>query len=158
MKAKVRQLLYEHVLQLGAGYFEQRRSGDAVLALVDGVEQLDPFFCQYLPQLVVAGLTPVLIFGFMAFLDLPTALVFLIAALLTLVAPAAFHKLNSSASIGFRRAQASTASRHCRSELPASLPARTTLVASRFRSHSHGARVVSSKSLISKIRRPSGAA
>ena len=109
MKARVRGLLYDHVLQLGAGYFDQRRSGDAVLALVDGVEQLDPFFGQYLPQLVVAGLAPVLIFGFMAFLDVRTALVFLIFALLTLVAPAAFQKLNSSASMRFRRAQASTA-------------------------------------------------
>jgi ATP-binding cassette, subfamily C, bacterial CydCD len=109
MKARVRALLYDHVLQLGAGYFDQRRSGDAVLALVDGVEQLDPFFGQYLPQLIVAGLAPVLIFGFMVFLDLRTALVFLVFALLTLLAPAAFHRLNSSASVGFRRAQASTA-------------------------------------------------
>ena len=36
MKAQVRALLYDHVLRLGAGYFDQRRTGDAVLALVDG--------------------------------------------------------------------------------------------------------------------------
>src|SRR5919198_925326 len=105
MKARVRGRLYEHVLQLGAGHFDQRRSGDAVLALVDGVEQLDQFFGQYLPQLVVAALTPLLIFGFMAFLDLPTATIFLVFALLTLLLPAAFHRWNSSASLGFRRAQ-----------------------------------------------------
>ena len=52
MKAHVRALLYEHVLRLGAGHFDQRRTGDAVLALVDGVEQLDQFFGQYLPQLL----------------------------------------------------------------------------------------------------------
>jgi ATP-binding cassette, subfamily C, bacterial CydCD len=109
MKSKVRGLLYQKVLDLGPGYFDQRRSGEAALVLVDGVEQLDPFFGQYLPQLIVAGLTPVLIFGFMAFLDLSTALVFLIAALLTLIAPMAFHKLNSSASLAFRRAQGATA-------------------------------------------------
>ncbi|MBV9131616.1 MAG: ABC transporter ATP-binding protein, partial [Chloroflexi bacterium] len=109
MKSKVRGLLYQKVLELGPGYFDQRRSGEAALVLVDGVEQLDPFFGQYLPQLIVAGLTPILIFGFMAFLDLRTALVFLVFALLTLVAPMAFHKLNSSASIGFRRAQGATA-------------------------------------------------
>jgi ATP-binding cassette subfamily C protein CydCD len=43
-------LLYDHVLRLGAGYFDQRRTGDAVLALVDGVEQLDQFFGAYLPS------------------------------------------------------------------------------------------------------------
>src|SRR5205823_3598863 len=48
MKARVRGVLYAHVLDLGAGHFDQRRSGDAVLALVDGVEQLDQFFGQYL--------------------------------------------------------------------------------------------------------------
>jgi ATP-binding cassette subfamily C protein CydCD len=109
MKARVRGLLYQQILRLGAGHFDQRRSGDAALALVDGVEQLDPFFGQYLPQLIVAALTPVMIFAFMAFLDLPTAVIFLVFALLTLVTPAAFHKLNSNASLGFRRAQANTA-------------------------------------------------
>src|SRR6266568_5051343 len=109
MKAKVRGLLYEHVLRLGAGHFDQRRTGDAVMALVDGVEQLDAFFGQYLPQLVVAALTPVLIFAFMAFLDLRTAAVFLVFALVTLITPAAFHRWNSHASVGFRRAQSATA-------------------------------------------------
>jgi len=105
MKARVRGQLYERVLQLGAGHFDQRRSGEAVLTLVDGVEQLDQFFGHYLPQLLVAGMTPLLIFGFMAFLDLPTATIFLVFALLTLVAPAAFHRMNSRASMAFRRAQ-----------------------------------------------------
>lgn len=105
LKAQVRGLLYEHVLQLGPGYFDQRRTGDAVLALVDGVEQLDLFFGAYLPQLVVAALTPLIIFVFMSFLDLPTAVIFLVFALLTLITPAAFHRLNSNASLAFRRAQ-----------------------------------------------------
>src|SRR5262250_2550176 len=30
MKTRIRGRLYEHVLQLGAGHFDQRRSGDAV--------------------------------------------------------------------------------------------------------------------------------
>src|SRR6202022_306657 len=92
MKAHVRASLYAYVLELGAGYFDQRRTGDAVLALVDGVEQLDQFFGAYIPQLVVAALTPLIIFVFMSFLDLPTAVIFLVFALLTLVIPAAFHR------------------------------------------------------------------
>jgi ATP-binding cassette subfamily C protein CydCD len=109
MKARVRGIVYAHILQLGAGHFDQRRSGDAALTLVDGVEQLDPFFGQYLPQLIVAALTPVIIFSFMAFLDVQTAAIFLVFALVTLVAPAAFHRLNSTASTAFRHAQADTA-------------------------------------------------
>src|SRR5262249_14378599 len=105
MKVRMRGLLYQHILRLGAGYFDQRRSGDAALALVDGVEQLDQFFGQYLPQLVVAALTPLIVFGFMAVLDLATATIFLLFALLTLLTPAAFHRLNSVSSMAFRRAQ-----------------------------------------------------
>src|ERR1700682_2476493 len=48
MRARGRGVLSEHVLRLGAGHFDQKRTGDAVLALVDGVEQLDQFFGQYL--------------------------------------------------------------------------------------------------------------
>jgi ABC-type transport system involved in cytochrome bd biosynthesis fused ATPase/permease subunit len=54
---------------------------------------------------VVAAFTPVLIFAFMVFLDLPTAVIFLVFALITLVMPALFHRLNSTASLAFRRAQ-----------------------------------------------------
>src|SRR5207237_3866104 len=98
MKVHVRGLLYDKVLQLGAGYFDQRRTGDAVLSLVDGVEQLDAFFGQYLPQLIVAGLTPVVIFAFMALLDVPTAVIFLVFAVATLLLPAVFHRWHSTAS------------------------------------------------------------
>ena len=109
MKARVRATIYEHILELGAGHFDQRRTGDAALTLVDGVEQLDTFFGGYLPQLIVAALTPLLIFGFMAFLDVQTAVIFLVFALLTLIAPAAFHRWNSTASMAHRRAQSATA-------------------------------------------------
>src|ERR1041384_5667792 len=76
MKIRLRSKIYAHVLALGPGPFDQRRTGDVLLSLVEGVEQLETFFGMYLPQLIVAGLTPLIIFGFMAFLDLPTALIF----------------------------------------------------------------------------------
>ena len=56
--ARIRVMLYEHILQLGAGHFDQRRTGEAALTLVDGVEQLDPFFGGYLPQLFIAFFNP----------------------------------------------------------------------------------------------------
>jgi ATP-binding cassette subfamily B protein len=99
MKVRLRRRLYEHVLRLGPGHFDQRRTGDALLSLVEGVEQLDVFFGQYLPQLIIAALTPVIIFGFMAFLDLQTALIYLVFALLTLIAPALFHRANRASSM-----------------------------------------------------------
>ena len=72
---------------LGPAHFVRDRTGDVMLSLVEGVQQLEVYFGQYLPQLFVSALTPVLIFAFVAFLDLPVALVFLVAALVTLLAP-----------------------------------------------------------------------
>jgi ATP-binding cassette subfamily C protein CydCD len=68
------------------------------------VQQLEVYFGQYLPQLFVSALTPVLIFTFVAFLDLPVALVFLITALVTLLAPTLWHAWDSKASLARNRA------------------------------------------------------
>jgi ATP-binding cassette subfamily C protein CydCD len=106
MKIKLRSLLYRHVLTLGPGTFDQRRTGGVLLSLVEGVEMLETFFGQYLPQLLVAALTPLIVFVFVAFLDLPTALVFLAFALFTLVVPSLFHRWNSSSALARRDAYA----------------------------------------------------
>ena len=90
----LRRRLYDQIVTLGPGYAGRQRSGELVLSLVDGVEQLETYFGQYLPQLLVSAITPVLIFAFVAFLDLPVALTLLIAALIALAAPALWHKLS----------------------------------------------------------------
>ena len=75
------------LLALGPGYFDQTRTGDVVMSLVEGVEQLETFFGQYFPQFAIAALTPLLIFAFMAAFDVQTAYVFLAFALFTLILP-----------------------------------------------------------------------
>jgi ATP-binding cassette, subfamily C, bacterial CydCD len=102
----LRRAIYDQVAALGPAHFTQSRTGDVLLCMVEGVQQLEVYFGQYLPQLVVAALTPVLIFGFVAFVDLPVATVYLVAALLTLVAPAAWHRLDSRRSLDRQRAYA----------------------------------------------------
>ena len=91
VQLQIRARLFDQIAALGPGQFGAERSGDVLLTLIDGVEQLETYFGQYLPQLVVAALTPFGIFVFAAFLDLPLASVLLGFALLTLVAPVAFH-------------------------------------------------------------------
>ena len=94
----LRRRLYDQIVTLGPGYAGRQRSGELVLSLVDGVEQLETYFGQYLPQLLVSAITPVLIFAFVAFLDLPVALTLLIAALIALAAPALWHKFDTKKS------------------------------------------------------------
>ena len=91
VQVKLRQRLYDHVIALGPAYFGRERTGATLLTLIDGVEQLETYFGQYLPQLCVAALAPIGIFTFMAFLDLPLAGALFGFALFTLFAPAAFH-------------------------------------------------------------------
>ncbi|MFN8521859.1 MAG: thiol reductant ABC exporter subunit CydC [Chloroflexota bacterium] len=110
IKVRLRTQIYRKVLDLGPGYFDQRRTGTVLLSLVDGVEMLETFFGLYLPQLVVAALTPLFIFAFMAFLDLPTALIFLVFAVFTLVAPGLFHRWNAKSSMSRRDAWAAMGS------------------------------------------------
>ena len=104
IQVSLRGSLHDQIVMLGPSYFEQQRTGDEVLSVVDGVEQLETFFGQYLPQLFTAVLTPVGIFIYLAYLDLPTALIALVFSVITIFAPAAFHRWNRDASIYRREA------------------------------------------------------
>ncbi|MEK9724982.1 MAG: ABC transporter ATP-binding protein, partial [Rhodospirillaceae bacterium] len=90
----IRRLIYAQIVRLGPAHFGLQRTGDVLVSLVDGVEQLETYFGRYLPQLFVAALTPLLIFVFAVQLDWAIALVFTGAALATLVAPMAFHAVD----------------------------------------------------------------
>ncbi len=85
VKAGLHDKLYRHALDLGPGHFDQKRTGDVLLSLGEGVEQLQVFYGQFLPQLVVAAVAPVLIFFLMASFDLVIGLIFLVFALVTLL-------------------------------------------------------------------------
>jgi ATP-binding cassette subfamily B protein len=106
VQATLRRTLYAHVTALGPAHFGRSRTGDVVLSMVEGIQQLEVYFGQYLPQLAVAALTPVLIFAFVAFIDLPVALVTLVAALVTLGAPVLWHRRESRHSLARQKAYA----------------------------------------------------
>jgi ATP-binding cassette subfamily C protein CydCD len=104
VQARLRQTIYDQVVALGPAHFTRSRTGDVLVSMVEGVQQLEVYFGQYLPQLAVAALTPVLIFAFVAALDLPIALVLLGATLVTLLAPALWHRKDSQASLARSKA------------------------------------------------------
>jgi ATP-binding cassette subfamily B protein len=104
VQARLRQAIYDHVVTLGPAHVAGTRTGEIIVSMVEGVTQLETYFGQYLPQLAVAALTPLIIFAFVAFLDLPIALVLLVAALVTLVAPTLQHRRDSRASLARSKA------------------------------------------------------
>ena len=92
VQKRLRRILYDKITSLGPGTVGRQRSGGLTLSMIDGVEQLETYFGQFLPQFLIALLSPLLIFGVVAFIDLPVALVMLGFALVALFAPGLWHK------------------------------------------------------------------
>ena len=88
----LRQRLFDQVVRLGPAYFGLERTGEVLLSVVEGVEQLETWFGQYLPQIFVSALTPFVVFAMMAFVDLPSGCILLAFAMVSLIAPSAFHR------------------------------------------------------------------
>ncbi|MEA2788035.1 MAG: ATP-binding cassette, subfamily bacterial CydCD, partial [Acetobacteraceae bacterium] len=90
--------LFDKIIALGPAWFGTERTGGVMLSMVDGVEQLQSFFGQYLPQVTIAVCAPVAIFAFIAWWDVPVATVMLAAALFTLILPGTVHRKTAKAS------------------------------------------------------------
>jgi ATP-binding cassette, subfamily C, bacterial CydD len=58
VKQTLREMLVRHLFRLGPAYTESERSGELLNTITQGVESLDAYFSQYLPQLALAGLLP----------------------------------------------------------------------------------------------------
>ncbi|MEL7673350.1 MAG: ABC transporter transmembrane domain-containing protein, partial [Chloroflexota bacterium] len=58
IKDELRGRLYAHLIALGPAYSRGERSGELANTSVQGVEELDAYFRQYLPQLFLSALVP----------------------------------------------------------------------------------------------------
>ena len=96
--------LFDKIVALGPGWFATERTGGVMLSMVDGVEQLQTFFGQYLPQLAISACAPFAIFAFMMWWDVPVASVMLAAAIFTLLLPSLIHRQSRRAAIARQKA------------------------------------------------------
>lgn len=80
IKTDLRNRLFEHILKLGPAYARGQRTGELTAAAVQGIEALDAYFSQYLPQLVITTLVPLSILVFVFPIDLLSGIVFIITA------------------------------------------------------------------------------
>jgi len=90
----LRRKLYDKLAVLGPAWFGLRRTGGVITTMVEGVEQLETYFGQYLPHLAVSLLTPIGIFCFVAYLDIHMGLALLVFALITLFGPLVLKHLD----------------------------------------------------------------
>ena len=100
----LRKQLYAKVVALGPAHFGLERTGAVMISMIDGVEQLETYFGEYLPQLLVSFITPIVVFVLLAFLDFPVAALMFAFAMFTLFAPASFQRWDAKSSM--RRSKA----------------------------------------------------
>jgi ATP-binding cassette, subfamily C, bacterial CydD len=58
VKSNIRQALLEKIARLGPFFTASTEKGNLIHTIFEGVETLDAFFSQYLPQVILAGLIP----------------------------------------------------------------------------------------------------
>ena len=80
IKSDLRERLFSHILNLGPAYTRGQRTGELTTAAVEGVEALDAYYSQYLPQLVVTALIPISILIVVFPIDLLSGIVMLVTA------------------------------------------------------------------------------
>ena len=78
VKKTLREMIYRKLLRLGASYKEQAHTSEVVQVAVEGVDQLETYFGQYLPQFFYAMLAPLTLFIVLSFISFPAALVLLV--------------------------------------------------------------------------------
>ncbi len=67
VKKKLREMIYGKLLKLGSKYREQVTTAELVQESVEGVDQLESYFGQYVPQFFYAFLAPVTLFFLFGF-------------------------------------------------------------------------------------------
>ncbi len=77
IKTDLRERLVQRLFTLGPAYARGERTGELVNTLTEGIEALDAYFSQYLPQLVLAALLPLAILLFVFPLDWLSGIVLL---------------------------------------------------------------------------------
>ena len=77
-KCSIRQQVYDKLAALGPAYSETVATAVAVQVSVEGTEQLESYFGQYLPQLFYALLAPLTLFVALSPLSLPAAVALLV--------------------------------------------------------------------------------
>ena len=80
VKAGLRELLLEKFLRLGPAYQARQQSGELSAAALQGVDNLDAYFSQFLPQVVLAGAVPLAVLVVVFPRDLLSGVVLLLTA------------------------------------------------------------------------------
>lgn len=93
VKKRLREMIFSKLLRLGSGYREKVSTSEVVQVSVEGVDQLETYFGQYLPQFFYAMLAPITLFVMLSFISFKSAVVLLICVPLIPAAIVAVQKI-----------------------------------------------------------------
>ena len=80
IKAHLREMVIKHIYDLGPAYTSRERTGELVSTAMEGIEALESYFSQYLPQLLLAALLPLMILVSVFQIDLLSGIILLLTA------------------------------------------------------------------------------
>ncbi len=80
IKTELRERLFAHIAKLGPAYTRGERTGELTAAAIDGIEALDAYFSQYLPQLALSAIISLSILIFVFPLDPLSGVILFITA------------------------------------------------------------------------------
>lgn len=78
VKQKLRELIFQKLLRLGTSYRESVPTSEIVQLSVEGVDQLETYYGQFLSQFFYSFLAPLTLFGVLSFVSMKAAVVLLI--------------------------------------------------------------------------------
>ena len=78
IRSHLRSLLYDKILELGPAEVSNTHSGELTTLAVQGIDSMDAYFSQYLPQLMFAALIPFSMIAIAFPVDFPSGLIFLL--------------------------------------------------------------------------------
>lgn len=93
VKKRLREMIFSKLLRLGSGYREKVSTSEVVQVSVEGIDQLETYFGQYLPQFFYAMIAPMTLFVMLSFVSFKSALVLLICVPLIPMAIVAVQKI-----------------------------------------------------------------
>ena len=80
IKLSLREQILHHLYSLGPNYVRGERSGELITTTIEGVEALDPYVSQYMPQVILSIIVPAIILVTVFFIDVPSGIILLIMA------------------------------------------------------------------------------
>lgn len=101
VKAVIRNVALEKLMQLGPAYKNDKRTGNLQSLLTDGVEAFEPFLVQYLPQTVVVFCTTLCSALYLWYLDSSVSILILCMAILSVFIPHLFMPAVSRVMIAY---------------------------------------------------------